>query len=127
MTWTDWPATRAPGRALLATALILTTVAIVLPIDGWLAIIGALLLVRATAEVLLPARYTLDADGVRIARPLSGQVLGWSQLTGWSPISDGYQLVGTGRHPLVRHRRSARLHCPAHHDDVGALLQRHLG
>ncbi len=127
LSWSDWPARRDPRRAALAAGVIGVTVAVVLLVDPLMAPVGAVLLVGATAEVLLPTRYRLDADGVHIARALWNRRVRWSGLERWSPAEDGFVLHGQGSRALLRRRRTVRLHCPGRQDPVAALLQEHLG
>lgn len=126
LTWTDWPAERTPGRAVLAAAVIVAAVGVVLWVDPLLALVGAVLLVGATAEVLLPSRYALDAAGVHVGRALWSRRVPWSQLQGWAPAPAGFVLYGAGSHTFLRRRRTLRLHCPKHRDAVAAVLHRRL-
>ncbi len=124
MTWTDWPARRTPGRSLFAVFVILVCVVFTAGVDPLFALLALVLLVFATGEVLLPSRYTVDATGVTIARPLGGRAVGWAQLGEITPIDDGFELAGLGPHRWVRRRRTLRIRCPDRIDQVGAELRR---
>ncbi len=126
LTWSDWPARRAPARSLVAAIAMVTVLGAVLALDPLLALVGALLLLSATAEGLLPSRYRLDHAGVHIGRALWSRRVSWSQLQGWTPAPDGFHLQGAGSHALLRRRRTLNLHCPHNRDAVAALLHRYL-
>jgi hypothetical protein len=125
--WSDWPARRTPRRAAVAAVVIVGTVGVVLVLDPLLAVVGAVVLLSATAEILLPSRYSLDADGVTIGRALWSRRQPWSKLQGWSPAPDGFVLQGAGSRALLRRRRTLRLRCPTQQVAVAAALHRHLG
>lgn len=78
--WTDWPARRSPGRALLALALIGLSLLAVAAVDRWLVPLGCLLLGAGTAEFLLPSRFQVQADAARVDRLLSHRRLLASQV-----------------------------------------------
>ncbi len=122
--WVDWPARRAPRRALLTGVVIALTVLGLLALDPLMALVGALLLLGATAEVLLPSHYRLDDRGVTIDRALWSRQVPWSKFQGWSPAPEGFLLHGAGSRALLRRRRTLRLHCPHHQDGVEAVLLR---
>ncbi len=126
LAWSDWPARRTPGRAGVAAGVIGLTVAVVLVLDPLLAVVGALLMIGATAEVLLPSRYRLSPEGVTVGRALWSRQLPWSKVQGWSPAPDGFVLHGAGSRALMRRRRTLRLRCAHQRQAVAALLQRYL-
>jgi len=105
--------------------LLAATVAAVALVDRWLAALGAAVLLMATGEVLLPTRYAIDADGVRLQGLVRARRLRWVQLAGWRRAGDGIQLLGAGRHPLLRRRRSVVLRAAP--QAIGPLLEQHLG
>jgi hypothetical protein len=126
LAWSDWPARRSPLRAIIAATAIGVTVALVMVMDPLLGVVGALLLIGATAEELLPSKYELSESGVRIGRALWSREVTWSKLRGWAPAPDGFVLQGAGSHPILRRRRTIRLHCPNQQEAVAALLNRYL-
>lgn len=78
--WTDWPARRSPGRALLALALIGLSLLAVAAVDRWLVPLTCLLLGAGTAEFLLPTRFQVQAHAARVDRLLSHRLLLASQV-----------------------------------------------
>ncbi len=125
LSWKDWPARRQPGTAMAAALLVVATVGAVASLDRWLAVLAALLLLTATGEVLLPTRYEVDAEGVRLRGALRARRLRWSQLAGWEVVGADVVLRGDGPHPLLRRRRTVVLRAtPPELDD---MLRRHLG
>jgi len=126
VTWTDWPARRAPYRSGLAATIVLVTVGLAAVYDPLLSVLGLVLLVFSTGEVLLPTRYTVDDEGLRIDRPLGGKSLSWSQLSGFTSLEEGFEVTGRGPHRWVRRRRSARIRCPGRREQVEAELRRFL-
>lgn len=127
LTWTDWPARRRPAAAAFAALAVMVAVAGIAPMDPWLAGLAAMVLLAATAEVLLPTRYTLSSAGVRADNPLSRKHRAWSDLSAWRPAPEGYWLVGRGSRPFLARRRSVRLRGPVSPQQVEALLLERLG
>lgn len=125
LSWRDWPARRQAGAATAAAVLVVGTVGAVATFDRWLAVLAALLLLSATGEVLLPTRYEVDEEGVRLRGPLRARRLRWVQLAGWRRRGDDVVLLGDGPHRLLRARRTVVLRAtPA---ELSGLLRQHLG
>ena len=122
LSWTDWPASRARGRAAAATAVIAVTVVVVATLDPWLAVLGGAALLASTAEALLPLRYTLSDDGVELRGWFTARRVAWADLASWSRAPDGFVLQGRGRSPFLRRRRSVRLRCPGRESAVSSYL-----
>ena len=125
LSWRDWPARRQPARALAAAGLVLGAVGVVATVDRWLALLAAFLLLTATGEVLLPTRYEVDDEGVRLHGLLRARRLRWVQLAGWRTAGADVVLLGDGPHPLLRRRRTVVLRAVP--DALGECLRRHLG
>ena len=98
-----------PARAAFAGLVVFLSVGAVAMSDPVLGVFGAALLLAATGEVLLPTRYTLDADGVRLEGLLIHREHLWSHFTGWREVADGVVLEGGGRLAFQRRRRTLRL------------------
>ncbi len=96
-------------------------------VDPWLAFVGAVLLMVATAEVLLPTRFSVDDDGVQIQNLVRRARRTWDRFGSWTAVHDGFQLVGTSRRAFLRRRASVRLRCPELRAEVEALLRSHIG
>lgn len=95
--------------------------------DRFLAVLGVVLLVGATAEVLLPARLTLDDAGVRLSNLVRRRQLRWSQVRGWRRVPDGALLLGSGPAPIIQRRRTLLLRTEGEHPELLARLQDRLG
>ena len=96
-------------------------------LDPWLAFVGALLLLTATAEVLLPTRFGLAAEGVTIDNPLRRARRTWDRFGSWAATDDGFFLVGSARSPLLRRRASITLRCEDRLEEITAALREHIG
>ncbi len=96
-------------------------------LDPWLGFVGALLLLAATAEVLLPTRFVLGEDGVEIDNPLRRARRSWDRFGSWAATDDGFRLVGASRHALLRRRASVTLRCGDEAERVTAVLRDRLG
>ena len=125
-TWSDWPARRRPFTSLLAAAVILLVVALLSVIDPLLAGLAALLLVGLCAEALLPTRFTLSDEGIRVDSIFRRGLRSWQQIDGWRPIEDGFLLHGAQRVRGLRHRDLC-LRCPDQLTEVEGHLSQHLG
>jgi hypothetical protein len=128
LTWTDWPARRMPARAALSALVIALTVGAVALVDSWLALLGAMLLLSATAESLLPSRFELRADGVSMRNPLKVARRDWARLGAWCSAGDGYILSGRSRSRMLRRMRGLRLSMPSDlRPEVERILRARLG
>jgi hypothetical protein len=127
ISWTDWPARRQPRRAAFAVLVILVGTGAVAALDPWLGFVGALLLMTATAEVLLPTRFGLNDDGVTIANPLRRAHRSWDRFGSYRQTEEGFFLIGAARSPLLRRRVSLTLRCENHMDAVTQALRHYLG
>lgn len=126
LTWTDWPARRRPLRATIAAAVIVLCALAIGAVDPWLGAIGLVLLVLATAEVLLPTRYALGPDGVEVRSVARVLRRPWDRFSGWVPSTEGFWLRGRGPRAWLRRRRGVGLRCPGQEDAVAAILRDHL-
>ncbi len=127
MTWSDWPARRAPARAGFAAAVIALAVGAVALVDPVMAAVGAALLIGATAEVLLPTRYAVGPEGVETANALGRRRRPWSQLGPWSRAGASFELRGRSTAAVLRRHRSVRLARPPDPAAVEAWLAAQLG
>lgn len=125
--WTDWPARRQPLRSTLAALVIAVGTGAVASLDPWLAFVGALLLLTATAEILLPTRFGLDAEGVTLDNPLRRSRRTWDRFGAWARTDDGFFLIGAAGSPLLRRRASVQLRCQDRIEEITAALTAHLG
>ena len=123
MTWRDWPVRRQWGRAAMAAVMLVAA-------SGWaasyhvaLGVVGAALLIAVTAEVLLPSRYTIDAEGVRIASWVRTRRVRFVQVRGFGLVEDGVCLRGKGPSSWIRRRRTVILRGPSHADAVTSFLE----
>lgn len=96
-------------------------------IDPWLAFVGALLLLTATAEILLPTRFGLTDEGVTVDNPLRRAHRTWDRFGTWLRTDDGFFLVGAARSRFLRRRGSLSLRCAEDPERVSAALRDHLG
>ena len=127
LVWTDWPARRTPLRAGFAAAVIAAAVAAVGASEPTLAVVGGALLLGATSEVLLPTRYTVDAEGVETRNPLGARRRPWAQLAGWRRIGADFAVDGGGPAGLLRRRRAVVLRAPVDASAVEDQLLERLG
>ena len=101
-----------PGRAALASFVILATI-LVMTSMGWVyGILAALVLLRVGSEVLFPTRYEVNAEGVSITNPLRILRKPWSQYRHWRPHGQGILLRGRSSIPWLAERRSIVLAAP---------------
>ena len=125
--WTDWPAARATGRATLAGAVICATSVGVVAIDPLLGFVGTVLLLVSVTDFMLPTRFVLTVDEVRVRNPLRMANRPWSRLGAWSPTREGFSIAGRSPSKLLRRLRGVELRCPGRRLEVEALLRQHLG
>lgn len=111
-TWRDWPAQRRPGRALIAAVLVLAAVAATAQVSAWMALVGAILLMGAVAEGLVPAHYRVDAEGLTVKRALRRWHLSWDQVARLRPHPDGLLVCARGVRPWLARRHDLVLHAP---------------
>ena len=112
-----------PTRAALVACAVVVASTWAIWMEPVVGGIGAALLVRAVAEVLLPTTYTLDVGGLQRASLLERRHQPWSQFAAVRPTADGVWLQGSGRTRLHRARRSCALHCPGQEQEVLRWLQ----
>jgi hypothetical protein len=127
MTWSDWPARRQPGRAVLAGIVVLGSVGWAASLDGWMGLVAALLLLGATGEVLLPTRFDLDSEGVSVRHPFRVGRRDWGRFGSWRATQEGFLLRGRSASTWLQRRRALMLRCPGREAAVASLLQAHLG
>ncbi len=127
ISWSDWPAPRHPLRSLLAIAAILGTSAAIAQLDPWLAVVGTVVLVLATAEVLLPRRYALSGEGVEITGPFARRTRPWRWFGAAREVPEGFLLRGQGSRPALRRHRTVLLRCGHDRSSIRAALSEHLG
>jgi len=126
ISWSDWPARRRPLVSLLAAGVIALVVAAIATLDPWLAVIGTALLLGVCSEALLPTRFTVSDEGVRINSLFRKGHRPWDRIAAWRPARHGFLLRGALRVGRLRHR-DLWLRCPEHIDTVEARLRSHLG
>jgi hypothetical protein len=126
LSWTDWPARRQPGRAVLTAGIVVLTIGSVATVDRWLAFLGGILLLSSVGEWLLPTRFELDAEGVRVRGLLRSANRPWDRLGEWRAVPGGFWLPGRSRSRLLRRMRGVLLRCPEREDEVVAMLNEHL-
>ncbi len=126
LAWTDWPARRQPGRAVLAAGIVVLAIGSIATVDRWLAFLGGILLLSSVGEWLLPTRFDLDADGVRVRGLLRSANRPWERLGDWRAVPGGFWLPGRSRSKLLRRMRGVLLRCPGREDEVVAVLKEHL-
>lgn len=114
-------------RSVVAALVIVAVAVAIVPLDPWLAVVGAVILVISTSEALLPTRYRLSEAGVQITRPFSRNTSAWGRFSGFAPTEDGFVLMGAGSRPALRRMRTVQLHCPDHRAAVTRCLAQHLG
>lgn len=80
--WTSHPARRRPDQlALVAAVVLLSAWAIMVSLgSGYLALLGAILLLLAIAPFWMPTHYCLDDDGVEERRWPRRRYRRWSEL-----------------------------------------------
>ncbi len=111
ITWTDWPARRQPLRSVAALVVIVAVVVAIVPLDPWLAVVGAVVLVISTSEALLPTPYQRAPGGVKITRPFTRRSAAWGRFRGFAPTEDGFVLLGAGSRPVLRRLRTVQIRC----------------
>ena len=126
LVWTDWPARRKPARALAAAALILSSVFVFTSVDVIYGVVAAFVLLTVSAEVLLPTRFSVTADGVEAFNLFRHARRPWARFNGWRRAEDGFYLAGRAPIGFIARRRSLWLPCPDHQDELASLLEAHL-
>jgi hypothetical protein len=107
----------------VAAVLLLATVGAVTSFGpGW-GLLAVLLLMMATGDALLPTRFELGPDGVRVDHPFRRARRGWDAYGGWRPATDGFWLARRG--PL--RARGLLIRCPGREDEVEAGLRAWMG
>lgn len=125
--WEDWAARRQPRRAIFAVLVIAGAVAWAASFGWGYGLAAAIALLGATAPALLPVQFTLDDEGVRLDNALSHRRVAWTELARWARAPDGIALIGRGRHPLIRRRRTVWLPCPGREDEVMSWVSSRIG
>ena len=95
--------------------------------DIALAILGAVLLLTATSEALLPTRYTLSPEGLALRGLLRARRHPWSHFQQFHCRTGAIFLEGAGSRALIRRRRSLWLHCPGREAAVTEALSGYMG
>jgi hypothetical protein len=101
--------------------------AAVVAIDPVLGFVGALLLMAAVRDGLLPTRFQISDAGISLSNPLRSRSQDWGGFNGWAPLQDGFELLGRGRSPFLRRHRGVILRCPDRLDEVARELESRLG
>ena len=89
--------------------------------------LAALILLTATAEALLPTRFTVSESGVEAVNLFRSVKRPWVRFESWREGPSGYYLRGQGPIGFLARRRSIWLPCPGEDDAVRRLLEQHLG
>jgi hypothetical protein len=126
ISWSDWPARRRPLVSLFAAVVIAIAVAILVPLDPLLAALALVILLGLCAEALLPTRFTLSEDGVKVDSVFRRGTRPWERIDGWQHAESGFLLQGAVRVRSLRHR-DVWLRCPEQLDIVEASLRTYLG
>lgn len=127
VSWTDWPARRQPGKAALAAGIIVLAVGSVATVDRILAFLGAILLLSSVAEWLLPTRYEIDAEGIKVRNVFRSATRPWDRLRTWRAVPGGFWVPGRTRSKLLQRLRGVLLRCPGREEDVESVLRAHFG
>ena len=127
LSWSDWPAKRRPKQAAAAWAVIGLTVLVITWFDVFMAVLGLVVLLTVTAEVLLPTEYRLSDEGVRLRNPLRRFDRPWSRFASWRPVPEGYFLEDRSPVKLLRRRRSVTLRWPEQREALGEALRGFMG
>lgn len=101
--------------------------AAIVPLDPWLALLGTILLLSASAEVLIPTRFELTEQGVRLRSIFRSVDRDWDRFGGWQSCTEGFWLRGRTRSRLLQRRGAVRLSCPGREEAVSILLRQKLG
>lgn len=125
--WTDWPAPRLGAAAWGAAVVVLGVSAAALLYDPLAGAISALLLLASTGEALLPSRYAVDEEGVRVRRLLGDRALSWEELAGWRAAGEDVELLGPPRSRWRGGRRRLLLRRPTAREDLLRMLTSKLG
>jgi len=126
ISWSDWPVRRRPLVSLFAAVVILLVAGTLAPIDPLLSSFSVVLLLGLCAEALLPTRFTLSDEGVRIDSVFRRGTRTWEQIDDWQRADSGFLLRGATRVRSLRHR-DVWLRCPQQLEVVEASLRTYLG
>ena len=126
LVWTDWPARRKPARAAAAAALILMSVLVFTSVHLIYGVVAAFVLLTISAEVMLPTRFSVTADGVEAFNLFRHARRPWARFHGWRRAEDGFYLAGRAPVRFLARRRSLWLPCPDHQEELASLLELHL-
>ena len=110
----------------MAAALILASVFVFTSIDLLYGVISAFVLLTVSAEVLLPTRFSVTADGVEAFNLFRHARRPWARFHAWRRADDGFYLAGRAPIGFLARRRSLWLPCPEHHAELASLLETHL-
>jgi hypothetical protein len=124
--WTDWPARRRPTRALIAAIAILVSIGVFTSVAPLYGIISAFVLLTVSAEILLPTKFRLSAEGVEAFNLFRHARRPWVRFRDWRQAKDGFYLNGQGPIGFLARRRSLWLPCPGRTAEVEAILEAHL-
>jgi hypothetical protein len=125
--WTDWPAARAPGRAVLVVLVIAVVSVMVVAVDPLLGLVGTLLLLSSVSDFLFPTRFALTEEGIRVRNLLRAAHRRWDRLGVWGARPGGFAIAGRSPSRLLRRLRGVELRCPGREAEVEAVLARRLG
>jgi len=121
--WSDWPARRRPARSVAAGIVLALTVGAVATYGAAWGLLAALVLLGSTGEALLPTRFALNEDGVRVDHPFRRARRPWTGYRTWRPAPGGFWLARNG--PL--RARGVLLRCPGREAEVEDALRSWLG
>ena len=111
----------------MTAAVIAVAVGSVAMSDRLLAFLGAILLLSAVAEWLLPTRFELNAEGIVVRNAFRSASRPWGRLREWSAVEGGFWLPGRTRSKVLRRLRGVLLRCPGREAEIEAALRLHLG
>ena len=127
LTWSHWSPRERPLRALLAVVILVLAVGAVVQVDRFLAVVGAVAMLTATSEGLLPIRYDLGDHEVQMSTWLTRRRQPWSHFQDWRQMPDGFWLLSDTPSGLLRRRRALFLRSPTSPRLVEELLRARLG
>lgn len=107
--------------AVVAAVIAIVGLSVAL-VDGWLAIVAVIVLVWATADVLLPVSYAADDDGITVVRAGVTRRHPWTRFASVQPTREGFVLVGRGHRAELRRGRTLLVRCGDDRDDIGEAL-----
>jgi len=126
ISWSDWPARRRPFLSLFAAAVIMLVTFVLTTMDPMLALLAALLLTGLSAEALLPTRFTVSEQGVRVDNLFRRGNKPWDRISSWQHAEHGFLLRGARRVGTLRHR-DLWIRCPHLLAEIELRLHSHLG